>query len=271
MANYSVSTDKRELYAGLYLLEYIINGKGVISTLLSGDEQDLEPILEWLMARDYIEIKGGNYCAAEKGYKALSNFMAQYSEFLQVFDVYCAVDLEAGEFAFAKYYDFETGESWRAYLNQDIWEDLRIAVAEFKKIDTVEIVFMSFINEGRFGRDKTGWQFDLLLGTVWDDITEICQTALKVDDLGYEDDQGFVSGEDVICDIIEQGTALMQELNRKGDSYMAQHESSDTSFGKSNPEEDRETVVVTEYYDDYYEPYYDPFYISPVWMCLLLF
>ncbi|MCP4579785.1 MAG: response regulator [Deltaproteobacteria bacterium] len=59
-------------------------------------------------------------------------------------------------------------------------------MAEFKKLDPVEIVFMSFLNEDRFGRDETGWQFDLLLGNIWDEILHICNTAIRLEDLGYE-------------------------------------------------------------------------------------
>jgi len=98
-------------------------------------------VLEWLMSREYIDIHDGYYRAADKGREVLSRFMAKYTEFLHVFDVYCAVDLERGEFAFARYFDFDSDSSWKSYLNKEYWEDLRIAVAEFKKIDPVEVVF----------------------------------------------------------------------------------------------------------------------------------
>ena len=269
---YKVPEEKRQLYAGIYLLEYLINGKGSISTLLEGNDQDLESLLEWLQARAYIDIADGLYIATEKGREVLSLFMQRYSEFLHVFDVYCAVDLEKGEFAFSNYYQYDNETGWNSYLNQKHWEDLRIAVAELKGIDPVEIVFMSYINEGRFGRDGTGWQFDLLLGSVWDQITEICETALKVADLSFEDEQGRVSGQDVLCDVIAQGTELMQELHKQENEYnkQHQHDNDDDSFGQNSDDDDtEEVVVVTEYYDDY-DPYYDPFYISPVWVCLLL-
>ncbi len=74
---------------------------------------------------------------------------------------------------------------------------------------------MSFLNEGRFGKDDNGWQFDLLLGSVWDEILEICNTTLSVEDLGWSDDQGSVSGEDVIKDIVAQGSVLVEELHLK--------------------------------------------------------
>ena len=41
---------------------------------------------------------------------------------------------------------------------------------------------------------------------------------LSVDELGYEDDQGMVEGEEVIADVIEQGTALARQRNAKNQS-----------------------------------------------------
>jgi len=36
------------------------------------------------------------------------------------------------------------------HINDKRFHDLRIAVCEFKKIDPVDIVFLSFLNEQRF-------------------------------------------------------------------------------------------------------------------------
>ncbi len=75
------------------------------------------------------------------------------------------------------------------------------------------MIFMSFINEKRFGRDDGGkWQFDLLLGSVWDEILDICNQAINWPELGYEDDQGKVPAADVIEDIIAQGRAIRNNL-----------------------------------------------------------
>jgi len=72
---------------------------------------------------------------------------------------------------------------------------------------------MSFINEKRFGRDDQGkWQFDLLLGSVWDEILEICNQSIHWPELGYEDNEGKVSAADVIEDIISRGNELIRSL-----------------------------------------------------------
>ena len=188
---YTITEARKREYAGIYLLEYMVNRPATFPLLLGEGDAFLETILEWLLIKGYIEIQDNEkYVPAEKGRETLKNFLARYSEYLTVFDVFCAVDLEAGEFAFASYFDYETSEAFNDFLDDQRWEDLRIAVAEYKKLYPVEIVFMSFIAEKRFGRDETGWQFDLLLGSVWDEILEICNSSLAWEELGYEDEEG---------------------------------------------------------------------------------
>jgi hypothetical protein len=48
-----------------------------------------------------------------------------------------------------------------------------------------------------------------------DNLESIVMDQLSVDEFGYEDDQGIVEGEEVIADVIEQGTALARERNVK--------------------------------------------------------
>ncbi|MCH6255631.1 hypothetical protein MLD52_03670 [Puniceicoccaceae bacterium K14] len=216
---YTVTESQKSQFAAIYLLEYMINAPKTFALMLEREEEDLEPILEVLMVRDLIEIKDEEqYIPTEKGRKALQRFMKRYSDFLTFFDVFCAVDLGEGAFAFANYFEYDSKEAWFSFLNQDNWEDLRVAVAAYKGIDPVEIVFMSFINEERFGRNETGWTFDLLLGTVWDEILHICNSALKIEQLGWEDEDGQISGEAVMEDILAQGLALAEELHQREDN-----------------------------------------------------
>ncbi|MGJ8640470.1 MAG: hypothetical protein ACSHYA_13870 [Opitutaceae bacterium] len=215
-APYTLEDNQKMEFAGIYLLEYMINHPKRFNVLLQAEEEDLEPILEWLLVRDTVEIKEDNtYQATSKGRTSLQRFMARYSDFLNIFDIYCAVDLGLGEFAFASYFDYDDKASWKHFLAAERWEDMRVAVAQFKSVDPVEIVFMSFLNEDRFGRDQVGWQFDLLLGTVWDEILNICNTAVQIEQLSYESEDGIVSGESVMEDIIQQGTALLIDLKSR--------------------------------------------------------
>lgn len=211
---YELKPNQRELFAGIYLLDHMIGKPTSIPIFLEGNDQDLEPVLEWLLTHGYVEILNEEaYAPSRKGRELHEKFGHRYRDYLTNYDLYSAIDLGAGEFAFARYHDIEDEDEWDAYVEDPRWEDLRIAVAAAKGLDPIEIVFMSFLNEERFGRDETGWQFDLLLGSVWDDILKICNTAICVEDLGWSDDQGEVPGDTVLRDIISQGTNLVEELH----------------------------------------------------------
>ncbi len=270
---YTISEARKREYAGIYLFEFMVNKPATFALLLDEGDAFLETILEWLLIKGYVEIRDNQkYVPAEKGRETLKNFLSRYSEYLTVFDVFCAVDLESGEFAFASYFEYEAPSAFSNYLEDERWEDLRIAVAEYKKLDPVEIVFMSFIAEKRFGRDETGWQFDLLLGSVWDEILEICNSALEWEELGYEDEEEDVSGEQVIEDVIKQGAELMVELHKK-EAELAPPIEHYEDNGEDDDEEEEyvvERVVIEEHPIDYYYPYYDPFYVSPLLLAVWL-
>ena len=256
---YTLTDEQRKRFAGVYVLEYMINRPSSFELMLRDNDSDLEPILEWLLVKEYIEIKDDEkYVPNEKGRLVLKSFLGRYSEYLNIFDIYCAVDLESGEFAFSTYFDYQDEAQWRDFLHEQRWEDLRIAVAEFKNVDPIEIVFMSFIRENRFGRDHTGWQFDLLLGSVWDEIIEICNTALTWEDLSYEDEQGKVSGKSVIQDVIIQGAQLIAELHKQEAALNVpiDHDDAGSSASGSEGDEgdsegDNEQYVERVVYEEY--------------------
>jgi len=210
---WSISSEQKLRFAGLFLLEYMINHPQVFAVWLEKNDADLEPILEWLLVREWVEIRGGSeYVPTAAGREVLVQFMQRYARFVYFFDVFCAVDLTTGEFAFAKYFELLDEEQWQQYLECGRFDDLRIAIAEYLGIDAVEIVFMSFIRENRFGRDAGGWQFDLLLGSVWDEIVTICNEAIDLSELGYQHEGETVAAEDVVEDILQQGGALLSGL-----------------------------------------------------------
>ncbi len=262
--SYTISEEQKKRFAGIYLLEYMINTPHAIPIFLDGNDKDLESILEWLMMQGYIQIKDDErYIPHPDGRKELEKFMARYSEYLTMFDIFSAVDLQEGEFAFSRFFDFDTDVEFQKHLADERWDDLRVAVADYKKMHPVEIVFMSFISEKRFGRDESGWQFDLLLGSVWDDILGICNSAIQWQQLGFEDEEGQVDAEDVITDIIEQGTEIMLDL-------LAEEEKKEfESFNAVNGNVDDhffvDRVGMPEFDRDYYDRYRDPRYKSSWW------
>ncbi len=206
-------------------------------------------------------------------------FRQRYEEFLSVFDIFCAVDLAAGEFAFSSYYDFPDDASWKQFLSQDRWEDLRVAVAIHKGLDPLEIVFMSFVMEGRFADNPDGkWELGLLSGELWNGIVEIVNSNPHPCELAYHipapDDPTRtieVTGADVMSDVISRGAAVMFDLMRKGKELSAL-EAQQASLAPAS-ETVVETVEETVYDYDfvvpdplvYYAPYVDPWYVGPVW------
>ena len=210
-----ISESLRMQYAGLYLLRMADDQESDFSLALAHDEKVLEPIFEWLYKQGYVEITSDNaYQTSAKGRDILGAFLDRYRDFLENYDVFCAVDLQEGEFAYAYYHDFDDDESWHEFLDQERWDDMRIAVAEKKGFDPIEMVAVSYMNEGLFGESDEGWDYELLLGKVWDEIEKVIASAIKVSELSYSDGNEIINGDDVIEDIIQQGQEVLEQVRQ---------------------------------------------------------
>ncbi len=261
---FNVTEEQRKQFASAYLLDLIVNSKIKIPLYLDEKDSDLEPVLEYMMMKEYLSVDNKeSYTPTEKGNEVLGRFMKRYSEFLKIFDIYCAVDLTEGCFAFEEYFNFSSDEQWYKYLSDERWEDLRVAVTLYKKLNPVEIVFMSFLKEGQFGDRGEGWQFDLILGSIWDEILEVCNTALTADDLAYTDEDGaFIDGNSVLEDIIVQGAELNLDLHKQEKELQQKQKEEDYSS-------ESEETYVEEIRTEVYEHYCQPMYISPFWALIL--
>ncbi|MGL4399974.1 MAG: hypothetical protein ACRCXD_08905 [Luteolibacter sp.] len=218
---WTVSEEQKLRFAGIFLLEYMINHPRIFQLWLEDEDSDLEPILEWLLTKEWIQIREAkDYIPTEEGRNVIKRFMERYARFVYFFDVFSSVDLGSGEFAFERYFEILEQDEWHTYLHDERFEDMRIAIAEHLGIDAVEIVFMSFIREDRFGRDATGWQFDLLLGSVWDEILDVCNSATDVSELGYPDGDRWIDGATVAEDILQQGGKLLGKLLARADAEL---------------------------------------------------
>ena len=241
-----LTADSKKTYKAIILLNEIINGTHKFRTIDNGDDSVLESLFVELMSKGYVTTAGINYDVTPKGKEVFDTFMKRYTEYLKVYDIYSFVDLEKGEFAFASFFDFETDEAWANFTDNQRFDDLRIAVALFKKLDPAEIVFMSFINENRFDTTVNGWQMDLVSDNNWKEIEEICRTAIKPEEVG----------EDAMIDMIGQGSELMIKLLEEEQKNNQQN----TTVNYTT------TTIVEEETVSYYEPYYDPYYVSPIWL-----
>ncbi|MDD9950995.1 MAG: hypothetical protein OXT67_05465 [Zetaproteobacteria bacterium] len=217
-AKYSISQSSRLQYAGLYLLlELSESSCAEIVGELESNAKILEPILSWLLEQQYIGAKGKNdFAITEKGKSVVRTFKEKYNRFVEDYDIFSAVDLGEGEFAYSHLPEFDNDEQWLEFIDQDRWEDLRIAVAEHKGDDPIELIFMSLIADGEYGRDEHGqWDENLLTGAIWDEIVEIANTAVPLTALAYEDEGQIVSAKEVMADILAQGNNLLGELKNE--------------------------------------------------------
>ncbi len=213
----TIPAERRRVFEGTLLLNKMAGDHLEFDSLLPGSLANLDPILTWLMSRGLVDFSEKHfYRVSAKGHDAVLESRLRYQKIIQYFDVFSAVDLESGEFAFEHFDEFKLESRWKQYLNEDHWEDLRLPVAEYLGADPVEIVFDHFVSEGRFSFQEAGWEISLTDGKMWTKIEGIIACSLKVTDLGYDD----VSGSDVIADVIEQGFLLARELSGEEPALM---------------------------------------------------
>ncbi len=244
-------------FRSILLLDEMISHNRQFNIVAKEDDKILEPFFVDLMAKDYLAISGTVYVPTQKGKEAYELFNRRFQEYLKLYDIFSFVDLEEGSFAFSRFFDFDTDEEWENYSSDERFDDVRIAVAIAKKIDPAEVVFMSFINENRFDTTAEGWQMDLASDAIWDEIENICATAIKPEQLGTPD---------VIEDIMKLGAALMLELLQE-EQKRKKEEDEDMRRDAANGNGQQETVVEEYETVAYYEPYYrDPWYVSPLWL-----
>lgn len=173
--------------------------------LAETDDEGLESLLNFMESRGTLTVEEDNYYkATDKGHEVYQDLVKQLEAYVTHFEVYAYVDLEQGIF----------GDPETDLLEGDKWSDLRVAVAEHKGIDPYRVVFLAMLSAETF-YENPDWKFDLSMGTLFDEMEQIVQEQLCVEDLGYKDDEGQVSGEDVIRDIIDQGSRLASEKRQQ--------------------------------------------------------
>lgn len=270
-AKYSLTKEQRLYYSSVLLLEDMNNFNKNFPVLLEGQDKILEPIFIHMMSKDWIEISGVNYVVTDKGRDVLLNYLSRLTEFRSMFKVYSAVDTGEGEFGHEAYFDFDTDEQFMLHIEDDRFEDLRVAVCEMKDINPLDVIFLEFVDGGKFDFESNNtWQTDLVTGLIWGEMLEVANTNLHVNDLEEYDEDGNVTftGEEVMTIIIKQGLDVMKDLMAK----QAEIDAEEEEYEDEEEYDEVEEVVVTEYYVEepyydygYYEVYYDPFYISPCW------
>ena len=169
--------------------------------LAETDDEGLESLLNFMESRGTLTVEEDNYYkATDKGHEVYQDLVKQLEAYVTHFEVYAYVDLEQGIF----------GDPEKDLLEGEKWSDLRVAVAEHKGIDPYRVVFLAMLSAETF-YENPDWKFDLSMGTLFQEMKQIVLEQLHVDDLGYSYSEGKVAGEEVIRDIIEQGSELVAQ------------------------------------------------------------
>ena len=177
--------------------------------LLETGDRGLEPILNFMEETGTISVNEENYyLPTKKGKELYQQLVDQLEAYVIHFDIYAFVDLEKGTF----------GDPKNDLLEGNRWSDLRIAVAEYKGIDPYRLVFLAFLSVDKFYQNPD-WKFDLSLGTLFDEMEQTIEDQIHVEDLGYKYGNEKVSGDEVIRDVIDQGSLLVKE-RRKHESQL---------------------------------------------------
>ena len=197
--------------------------------LAETDDEGLESLLNFMESRGTLTVEEDNYYkATDKGHEVYQDLVKQLEAYVTHFEVYAYVDLEQGIF----------GDPETDLLEGDKWSDLRVAVAEHKGIDPYRVVFLAMLSAETF-YENPDWKFDLSMGTLFQEMEQIVLEQLHVDDLGYSDSEGKVSGEEVIRDIIEQGSELVAKRKSREQEIKGR---------KQTEESPDEQVITTTYY-----------------------
>ena len=197
--------------------------------LAETDDEGLESLLNFMESRGTLTVEEDNYYkATDKGHEVYQDLVKQLEAYVTHFEVYAYVDLEQGIF----------GDPETDLLEGDKWSDLRVAVAEHKGIDPYRVVFLAMLSAETF-YENPDWKFDLSMGTLFQEMEQIALEQLHVDDLGYSDSEGKVSGEEVIRDIIEQGSELVSKRKSREQEIKGR---------KQAEESPDEQVITTTYY-----------------------
>ena len=251
-----VSENDKRTFRCILLLNDIFNAEKKY-TAIERNSSSLKSVFDDLILQKSIEIGAdGTYGVTDSGGKVFDTFMNRYTEYLKFYEAFAYVDTGTGEFGLASYFD-KSEEDWNKYVQDPRFEDMRIAVALFKKINPSEIIFMSFIKEDTVTLLSSDAAFGL--------IEEIIATAIKP---GGDVNDAFME------DMIKQGADLVVKLlvkEKELDSvYQAELNAATSSITTTTTTtttvEEEEDIDDYDYYDPYYyECYYDPFWISPIW------
>ena len=126
---------------------------------------------------------------------------------------------------------------------------MTMAPTMFEFLNPIEIVFMSFLTEGRFEVGSERWQYNLTGNEVWREIEEICNTAVS---------REYLEQDGVLEDVIRQGCQIALDLIREADEINTPQEEYIEETEEVIEKVTEEFVETPVYGYTYWGPYRDP-------------
>lgn len=177
---------------------------------------DVEPWVNTLAGKGYVKFKekgifgNANISLTKQGQAIVEAFQHRYQNLIKATEIYSAIDLEAGSFAWEYWLeDDPTQEEFTSIMNEPHWEDLRVPILQNMGLDPIEAIFIQKLQDEELNSDDPeNWGFDLLVDEFWNEIEEIANSQIKIEDLALEEE----SGEDIINNILQRGEEVMKDL-----------------------------------------------------------
>lgn len=283
MINAKLTPEKIREFEMLAVLHYLDTSNQPVSVIDdTAARKCLEDPIKRLLAGQYIDIDAkNNYHLIEKGKTALNGIDDRRLDWLAVYDIFCGVDVKTWTFAFAKFHDFESMEGWKMYLNQLDMLDLRLAVVEYKNhvagsevMNLFDVVFIDWLQRGKFGIGQPDWEFRLMSGDIWKDMESLVQDSIGWKELG-DDPNGTP---EIMDFVLKRGTEVMIEIAEEEERRRkAASISDDDYYGFDEPatangefQQSVVTRVVSQpvTYYDYYSA--APYSVMDMWVDALI-
>ncbi|MFC5049402.1 hypothetical protein ACFPK9_02045 [Rubritalea spongiae] len=200
-------------YTASYILHQMLRHGTRYDIIAADGSEDFLPILQWLLSKGYVEFdKSHHYTLSKKGKIKAEAFIRHYQSYLTYIDIFAHVDLAEGSFALSSYQDFDSELAWKRFLLEDRWEDMRIPIIKHLGGNPEELVFYQQVQEEQLDTDTAAWQTELISGEAWKEIRKICDSAIRAEQLTFEDNGSIITGETILDDIANQGFSLLRDL-----------------------------------------------------------
>lgn len=218
--------------------------------------EHIETILRELYALNYIGILDDNsrYVLLDKGLEELSKMSKMYMEVKRYYKTFQRVNLNKSEFATEYFWEMNSDEEWNAFydnLDRNHWLNFQLNIAEYKKINIPELIFVALLHENEFTSGNT-WAFDVYSGIIFN--TKINDTYINnytTSDM-YKLTPG-VSYDNFIKNILEAGNQVFLNFIResvkrdKEDNYVETIKTNDGYILYEESEIDYELYTDIEY------------------------